>query len=189
MKKLVATTLLIVHLFNLAGYPFMFRYLMQRSSQQLSQHIDNHRYHESDLMEIKVALNMPYLTPTDGYERIDGELTVGDKNYSYVKRKVLNDTLYLLCLPNQVKDKLTLAAVDYGKTVNDFDADSRQDNAVKKLNIFNQYHAAITEYSFTSPLDIQVSNVSGVTSILPDSFIENQDRPPELDSHYTIHAI
>lgn len=181
MKKLLAITLLIVHLFNLAGYPFLFRYFIKQSSQQLTQKIDNHSYKDSELIEIKVALNLPYITASSDYQRLDGEITINGKHHNYVKRKVSEDTLYLLCLPNKQKDKLQLAKSDYGKIVNDFD-DKENESAVKKSNIFNQYHQVLSEYSFTSPNKLLVSQFSFYSFFFPDSYTGQDGKPPQLNS-------
>jgi hypothetical protein len=61
VKKLLALTLLIVHLFNLTGYTFLFRYLGQQSSRQITKQIDLHGYNDAELVEIKVPLNLPYI--------------------------------------------------------------------------------------------------------------------------------
>ncbi|MBO9573733.1 MAG: hypothetical protein J7497_16225, partial [Chitinophagaceae bacterium] len=95
MKKLLAIILLIVHLFNLSGYSFLFRYFIGQSSKQLSQKIDKNNYKEEDLVEMKVALNMPYITQTSEYERFDGEIDIEGRHHHYVKRKISGDTLYI----------------------------------------------------------------------------------------------
>ena len=99
--------LLAIHLFNLTGYTLLFDYFIQRSNEQLAQQLETHQYNDNELIEVKIAMHTPYLSSWSDYERIDGEAEVDGIYYSYVKRKIHNDTLYLLCIPNKNKTQLS----------------------------------------------------------------------------------
>ncbi|MBL7697643.1 MAG: hypothetical protein JNK79_05775 [Chitinophagaceae bacterium] len=82
--------------------------------------IENADFDESTLIEIRVPLNAPYLSnnSTD-FERYDGELELDGVHYKYVKRKIVNDELVLLCLPNKSKTELQNSRNEFFKLVND----------------------------------------------------------------------
>lgn len=117
--------LLAIHLFNLAGYTFLFDYFIQRSNEELIQQLDAHQYNDHELIELKIAMHTPYLAGWSNYERVDGEAEVDGIFYTYVKRKIHNDTLYLLCLPDKNKTRLTAARIEYANKVQDVPANAK----------------------------------------------------------------
>jgi hypothetical protein len=171
-----------VHVFNLAGYSFVFGYLIRQSSHQFASKIEKHRYLDKDLVEIKIALNLPYYNSMSDFEPFEGEITINNSSHRFVKRKVDRDTLYLLCLADAEKDKLLAAKTHYINEVNDFCGDKKDENALKKANDFPQYQLFFTEYALV-PHEACVHKTEGfILSSIPDSFIGSHDIPPELIS-------
>jgi len=135
-----------VHLFNLAGYTLLFEYFMQRSDKQLIQQLDNNQYNDSELIAIKIALHTPYLSSWSDYERVDGEAEVNGVFYSYVKRKIQNDTLYLLCLPNKNKTQLNAARIEYANKVQDVPTNAKDPGVLKKNPAGCEYDQPVTQF-------------------------------------------
>jgi hypothetical protein len=100
-------------LFNLAGYRLFFNYLQEKADAKYELSLDGNTYDESQMITLKVDLDMPYLPDNTGYERVDGEITVDGKIYKYVKRKIHNGQLVLLCLPDEKKTKLRSSREEY----------------------------------------------------------------------------
>lgn len=119
MKKIAAIILLSLFLFNLVGYRWWFSYAQEKADIALTAMLDNHDYDDASLISIKVPLSMPYQVAQSGYERVDGEINIAGKIYKYVKRRVVNGELELLCLPDQNKMRLQSAKNDYFKTTSD----------------------------------------------------------------------
>ncbi|HMF71123.1 MAG TPA: hypothetical protein VK616_06590 [Flavitalea sp.] len=160
----------------------MFGLLIGKSSEDLASTIDQNKYDESELIEVKLRLNLPYVTSQGDYEKYEGEITINGHHHNYVKRKVSGDTLYLLCLPNREKDKLQIAENNYGTVTNDFDSEHKSESAVKKANTFNQYPLQLSDYSILAP-QISFHEPSSFISLsLPDSFIDLYGKPPQLNS-------
>ena len=183
MKKLLAITLLSIHLFNLVGYPFLFRVLIIQSGKHLSEQIDHHKYLDTELIELKVALNAPYINTWGNYERYDGEITVNGVHHNYVKRKVSGDTLYLMCVPNKETNQLYAAKNEYSQKINDLPGGKKEgQETVKKGSLLNQYQEQVILYSFSlSPAATTTHNHSLILP-LPTSFIEMHGKPPEMKS-------
>ena len=93
--------------------------MQHKASDQLEVRLDKSLYDESQLIELKVPMNLPYQTNWSAYQRFDGEIEVDGIMYKYVKRKVANDTLYLMCIPNTKKMRLETAKNDFFKLSND----------------------------------------------------------------------
>jgi hypothetical protein len=81
--------------------------------------IDRAKYNDKDLIEVKVPVNLPYQTNWQEFERYDGEIQIAGVHYNYVKRKLQNDTLILMCIPNTDKMKLFNARETFFSLVND----------------------------------------------------------------------
>jgi glutamate racemase len=94
-----------VLLFNVIGYRMVFSYLEKEASQELTASIETKNFDESNLIEIKTELNMPYVSDKD-YENAYGETVIKGVHYQYVKRKIENNVLYLMCLSNDAKTVL-----------------------------------------------------------------------------------
>jgi hypothetical protein len=103
LRKTAAILLIILLFFNWFGYRFALNFVLQKSDQQLENRIDANEYDESQLVEIKVALNLPYQNNWTTFERCYGEIEIDGRYYTYVKRKIADNFLILQCLPNHQK--------------------------------------------------------------------------------------
>ncbi|ULQ55811.1 hypothetical protein KJS94_14270 [Flavihumibacter rivuli] len=141
-----------VYLFNLLGYTLLFEYIEERSDRQLVQKLDENRYSEDQLIEIKIPLSLPYGTDWPDYRREDGEVEIDGKIFSFVKKKISNDTVYLKCLPNTAKDQLTLARHDYNRKANDLPTGEAGGSLLKKATGLFSYSLQLTSFDLTTPV-------------------------------------
>jgi hypothetical protein len=181
LKKVFAIILLSVHLFNLIGYTLFFRLLQQYDSKQTVIQIDNKKYADTDLVLVKVPMLLPYSANLAAYERYDGEIEWGGVHYNYVKRKMVNDTLYVLCLPNEHRTKLFDAEDTYGQQVNDM-ATSKQkesNSTVKKVIVGNEYDQPELIFSLTTYMPLTGKHSSGSTASLLHIYLDGSIRPPQ----------
>ena len=181
MKKLLAIVLLSVHLFNLTGYSWLFQCLMDNADTQVVQSLDKNGYNDKDLVEVKLPLNMPYLTTAKDFVRVDGTLELNGIQYNYVKRKVAGDTLYLLCLPNLLKTQLHNAKTDFTKAATDIPSNkkSAETSLVKKPGAVNEYNYVAGQSVVAPQLLFNCShNVFICPKTLP-VFIKFPAQPPE----------
>lgn len=112
----------------MGGYRLWFHFEQQQSDIRLEAIIDKDEYDEDQLLTLKVPLSLPYQTDWKEFERIDGEINLDGKIYKYVKRKVQNGQLILLCIPHHDKMHLESAKIDFFKYANDL----TQNNSSKK---------------------------------------------------------
>jgi hypothetical protein len=134
LKKLTAILLLALFVFNTVGYRFWIEYVQTRADVKLEARLDKGHYNEGELISIKVPINLPYQTNWKEFERVNGEVTINGTVYKYVKRKIYNDTLILLCIPHEEKTKLQEKANDYFGKVNDLPGNDNN----KKAEVFKQ---------------------------------------------------
>ena len=148
MRNLTAIFLLSILLFNLVGYKALFQYLQQRADIQLQVSLDKEQYNSNDLITVKVPLSLPYQTNWKEFERVDGEIKLDGKIYKYVKRKVYNGELILLCLRDNNKMHLQTAKDDFFKLANDMLSNNSKKQSSGNLliikNILSEFDSPFT---------------------------------------------
>ena len=135
MKKLAAILLLSLLAFNWYGYRLFMDVLEQQASTSLQQRLDLNQYDDNSLVEVKVPVSLPYLSNWNSFENYQGETEINGVHYKYVKRKLVNDTLILLCIPNQAKNELRSARSDYFKQVNDLQCNNKKSDSNKEHSV------------------------------------------------------
>lgn len=115
MKRLSAILFLSILLFNFYGYQLLINRLQYSEEARLEKKLDASEYGTNDLISIKTPLHLPYYTNSVSYERVYGSVNVNGVDYEYVKRRVYQDTLELLCLPNKAKTNLQSVKNDFVK--------------------------------------------------------------------------
>ena len=120
MKKIAAILLTGILFFNWYGYRLVSCWLEERADRQLEARLDVDSYDESQLILIKVpSTHLSYYNSSTEFERVDGEIEMGGIQYKYVKRRLFNDSLELLCIPNHAANRLTAARNEFFQQVND----------------------------------------------------------------------
>ncbi|HEX6431784.1 MAG TPA: hypothetical protein VF008_29035 [Niastella sp.] len=182
MKRAAAILLLIIFLFNWFGYRLLSDYLQHRADTQLESQLDQHQYNEASLIEIRIPLNMPYQNVSSDFERYDGEIEFNGIHYKYVKRKVTNGELVLLCLPNENRMRLLNARDAFFKLVNDLQNPSQDKNSAPAHSIPNP----VTEYWqqqnnwHLEALAMQPHQYTSYAIVIPSSpLITTPAQPPE----------
>jgi hypothetical protein len=101
VKRIIAILLIAILLFNWVGYQLYTAIMEQRADNTLIASLDENNYTESELISIKVpAVHLSYYVNTKEFERVDGKVEIAGVQYNYVKRRYINDSLELMCIPN-----------------------------------------------------------------------------------------
>lgn len=73
----------------------------ERSGRQLSERIDRDVFDATQFVSFKVPVShLAYYNPSSVFERVNGHIEIGGVPYQYVQRRIFNDSLELLCIPN-----------------------------------------------------------------------------------------
>lgn len=81
-------------------------YMEKSSERSIEQKVNKSEYNEAELLSVKTKLNLPYYTSSPEFERAYGSVSINGVVYEYVQKRIYNDTLELLCLPNGAKTAL-----------------------------------------------------------------------------------
>ncbi len=113
MRKSASTILLLVLLFNMIGYRAWFYYAEGKADATMEARLDQDQYDENELVAFTIPLYNPYQLEQKSFERVNGEININGKIFRYVKRRVSDGNLILLCIPDNHKNILKKAKSDY----------------------------------------------------------------------------
>lgn len=184
MKQAAAFFLIVLFSFNLVGYRFLFDCMQTYAASQTAALVDSRDYDDAQLKEIKVPINMPYQSNWSSYERFSGQVKIDGHVYQYVKRKVANDTLYLLCIPDVKSQKVEMARVEFFKMTNDLDPFGHANSDKSAGHAHKNFQSDYDDYSFsihllTTPLGCNIYPVLSAES--PNTFnTRSPEQPPDL---------
>jgi hypothetical protein len=154
LKKTVTILLLGILLFNWIGYRLFSSYLEEKANLRLEAQLDSDNYDEAELIPIKIpATHLSYYNTSRSFERVDGHVEINGIVYNYVKQRLYNGSIELLCIPNHSSIILQKAGDDHFKFVNDIQqtgqskkTDSHSGSSKSFLSdYYNNYHLFIVE--------------------------------------------
>lgn len=163
-------------LFNLAGYRLLSGFLQGRADMQLQSRVDRKQYDLSQLISVRVPVtHLSYYNNSPEFERVDGRIDIDGVPCEYVERRIFNDSVEYLCLPNQAALKIRVSGDDYFKLVNDKLPDSKP--GVQKNFAGDPY--TVTEAFRFSAISFAVVVLTCPHSFcLPSVALSVDERPP-----------
>ncbi|MBS1948137.1 MAG: hypothetical protein JST47_10255 [Bacteroidetes bacterium] len=133
----------------------------KRSDVHFEALLDNNSYDETQLVSIKVPVtHLAYYNTSKNFERADGQIEINGVAYKYVKRRVFNDTLEMLCIPNKPKMQLNEAKNEFFKLVTDL----QPDNQAKKTSSHKNFSKFFSTDNYTSNDIIALNKFSAFIS-------------------------
>lgn len=185
MKRIAAILLFSLLFFNWYGYRLISDIMVQKSEEEFLASLDNNEYDESQLIELRVPINLPYHNDWAGFERYDGEVEIDGVHYTYVKRKVEKGELVLLCLPNNKKQLLQTARDNFFKLVNDLQQDNAPGkkpeggNTIAYKGLFSEYQQEKNNWYISNFTIAQNTYQLTETLFVPFNFHSSPEQPPE----------
>jgi hypothetical protein len=184
LKRIASILLLGILLFNWVGFRFFSSYLEQKADVQLESQLDNNNYDESELISIKVpAAHLSSYTLSSKFERVDGQIEVKGIMYKYVKRRVFNDSVELLCIPNQQAMQVLNARDDFFKLVNDLQhtGQGKKGDAHpgSSKNFSIDYYTVHEPFQVKNPSVSTAQKAFDYTESLPSTYSLTGEQPPE----------
>ncbi len=181
MRKSASIILLLILLFNMIGYRAWFYYAEKKADAAMEARIDKDQYDENDLVTLQIPLYNPYQLEQKTFERANGEVNINGRTFRYVKRKVSDGNLILLCLADYHKTVLKKARTNYENAANDLTGNNRGSKIQKSLGgteYINQYGSmGVWEYGNTV-LQYPSFNTINFT----DPLIKTPGKPPQLSA-------
>lgn len=150
MKKIAAILLMGILCFNWCGYRLFTAYQEAKADRQLEARLDLNNYDDSQLISIKVpTTHLSYFNTSSQFERVDGQINIKGVAYKYVKRRISNDFVELLCIPNQGVMQIRMAKNEFFKLTNDLQQNGQNKSSDPHQGISK---SPVTEYYATNDL-------------------------------------
>jgi len=109
-NRIATILLLTILLFNWVGYWLFISWCEGRETARWESRLEKEGYDPGQLIRFKLpASSIPYATASADFERADGELGVGKIHYRYVLKRLYNDSVEFLCVPDSEAGRLQQA--------------------------------------------------------------------------------
>jgi hypothetical protein len=182
VKKTAAILVLGILLFNWCGYHILTAYLESRATGQLQSKLDDNNYKESELISVKVPVeNLSYYNSSTQFERVEGQIEIHGLQYSYVKRRLYNDSIEMLCIPNHTVMHLKNAKNDFFKLINDIQRpgqDKKTDTHSYK-NFTGDFWTVNDLFKIENKFYNMQKKPLHYSVLLPSNSQPTDDRPPQ----------
>jgi hypothetical protein len=190
MKRFGSILLMGILFFNWYGYQWLSSYLENRADRQLEASLDADKYDESQLLSIKIpSTHLSYYNSSDRFERVDGQVEIGGVQYKYVKRRIFNDSLELLCIPNHSAMRLQNSKNDYFKLVNDLQQNGQgkksDSHPGASRNLQTEYYAVEDLFDMGNLYFIILSRSLYHEAAIPTFHSFTAEQPPD---QFTVHC-
>lgn len=106
-------------LFNWVGYRLLVYCMEEKASLTLEARLDENKYDASELISLKVPVtNLAYYHNSKEFECVAGRIEIGGVEYKYVKRRIYNDSLEVMCIPDHAATRLKLVNNEFFRFAN-----------------------------------------------------------------------
>ena len=160
------------------GYYGVFLGLQYKNDKDMIQRMDAEEYSDSETVTIKIPISIPYAMDSKGFERVDGKFEYNGDFYRLVKQKLLQDTLYVVCLKDHENKRIDEAMTSLVKTFTDKPADQHSNSKIV-INFIKDYIPQVFIVQHVSlGWETDVVKESSC-SVLKSSFYPSIVHPPE----------
>jgi hypothetical protein len=163
----------------------MIEYMQQKSAALLESKLDREQYKDEDLISIKAATNLPYYTNSKSYERAYGSVEINGVEYEYVKRRVYQDTLELLCIPNKAKTHLQTAKNEFFKISADLSSSQQQKKTTSLKISLPDFYQDIQSFSLNAFSTNTSTYFSFNTAFIKADYSSRTEQPPDHDQMFS----
>lgn len=182
MKQAAAIFLLGIFSFNIFGYRLVADYLSHKADTNLEIVLDNEAYQDEQLLTIKQPINLPYYTNSKNFQRAEGEVRKNGIIYKYVKCRIYNDSLEMLCIPHTAKMQIQNSREAFFKLTNDLQQDNNKKTShpdQKQVKNSISEFEEIQNTRFSVPAIAALSHFYYSLIILPQTLLHSAEQPPD----------
>lgn len=186
LKTLTAILLIGILLFNWIGYRLLICYMEQQASSHLTDQLLENKYDETQLISLKVPVNnLSYYRNSKEFEWVDGKIDIGGIRYKYVKRRIYNDSLEVLCIPDKMAIRLKTVRNEFFLFVNDMQhpgQGKRQGTNTNNFPLFSPDYYLVSNAFLIRPIPVSLLTRFCDTSfpMYTTSYFRVSEHPPEL---------
>ena len=154
-------------------------YLQQKADLRLEARIDVNDYDESQLIEIRMPLQLPYQTTWEEFERCYGQIEIQGISYTYVKRKMVDGYVILKCIPNTTREVIESTEHQWVKATQGTETD-KASSFVKAVKC---YIGDFDQDKETATLNVLITLNHRLwpakAAFVASGFVTSEERPPD----------
>lgn len=182
MRSIASILALTILLFNWFGYRLLISVMETRSDQQLEAQFDENKYDESQLVSIKIPVRyLPYYSNSSSFERVDGQIEIKGVQYKYVKRRIYNDSLEMLCIPNHMAMKLQTAKNEFFKFSNDLQQEKKPGQYPHAAKYFSiDYFTPTIRFGIVGPHFLAEKKSACYFAAITSCYSPTKEYPPDI---------
>jgi len=185
VKRIAAILLLGLLLFNWIGYQVYTAILQDHADKAMVASLDENNYSDADLISIKVpAVHLSSYVNSREFQRVDGSIEIAGIQYNYVKRRYIQDSLELLCIPNQASTSLQSAKNEFFKLVNDLQHPGQSKKSDQHNGNFKgfsaEYYADVQTLAFSKLAAVHQQVMDHYLLHIPAVYLTRAGQPPDL---------
>jgi hypothetical protein len=155
--------------------------MKNEATEILQARVDKDDYKASQLISIKTPLNLPYYTNSEQFERVYGSVEIHGVLYEYVKRRVFNDSLELLCIPNHMKTSLQCAKNDIAKQSGELSGQQNKKSSIRIRIVFPEYYQQLQNIQVNPSAELLTICLPSTSEKVITRSIKCLEKPPEIN--------
>lgn len=179
MRKLVAIYLIITLLYNFAGPLIIRQYLAYRTEKHFNEQTSKGLYYLGDLTEVVIPVELPGIADWVDYEDISGQIQFQNNRYNYVKMKLTQHAMYLLCVPNYEETRLNSQNIISAKKVKEVPVPKKDHTPTFKVTLLGEFQLAAQDFCFIAPIKSNKAPLGRSVESLFKNDLDVPDRPPQ----------
>ncbi|MBS1526290.1 MAG: hypothetical protein JST19_11610 [Bacteroidetes bacterium] len=180
MKRSVAISFLLFHLFGVFGNFIAYQYFIYKSDKLFNEQISKNHYRVDDLVEVKLPVAMPTIEDWKDYIFISGQIKLGSNSYNYVKLKMTRDTMFLMCIPNYETTKLINQNIINARKIADIPVGKKGHVPLVKPVSANLFRSPIERFGFSNPFVLLKKIILSVKTHPTKPALAGPEQPPEI---------
>lgn len=159
------------------GYYGVFLGLQYKNDRDLVEKFDREDYTAEETITIKIPLAVPYAMDAEDYVRVNGQFEHQGNFYRLVKQKLVQDTLYVVCIADTQTKLIDEAMSSFVKTFTD-SPDQHSGSKVIITFIKDYIPQAFSIQHTTAGWETDVVRQTACIELTP-SFFSSIIHPPE----------
>jgi hypothetical protein len=184
VKRIAVILLLCLLLFNWVGYELYTAILQADADKTMVANLDRNYYSDADLISIKVpAVHLSSYVNSKDFERVDGQIEISGVQYNYVKRRIVEDSIELLCIPNRTATSIQTAKNEFFKLVNDLQhpgQSKKSDQHNSSFKGFNaEYDGGVQTFAIPDLRLVRLKASDHYLLQIPSVYLTRAGQPPD----------
>jgi hypothetical protein len=153
------------------------------ATQRLEARLDRQQYDDNQLITIKVpASYLSYFNVSTVFERASGTIEVDGVPYQYVKSRIFNDSVEMMCIPNRTALKWRQSGISFFGLVNGVEREGSKSHPGINKSFLTDPYTCIRSFRMDTPSVSLTRHGDGFFELPAAGFRGTDERPPAVSA-------